>query len=276
MDVQKEFYVFQPKYYPLKKLNELMRTQGTTSDELITYMTNENIDPNSYIELCPRVFCPIIYQCSLTPSHAKFFLWLLKHGASPHKKLDISTDAKADHILFACHEKFLPTLIDRQHVVLDQPVQEPITRKLCFGNLRRVKLLVKLGVLSHRDVMIAIRQPDLGFQIIDVLIDRIHLICNTRNEKKDIDNLLVKYAEIMKFIKATGCETRNEVSLAQYCAGYYLHPILKVLTNRPPTSVVYHEDADPKAVAIMRQLYNDFRYVETCMTCGLIPDTRIK
>lgn len=282
MDTQKEYYVFQQKYYQLKKLGELLRTAGVTSDELIEYTIRESLDPNSYIEFCNGVFCPIIYQCSLTPSHIKFFLWLLKHGANPHKMLDVSDRARADHILFVCHERFMPILIDKCKVTMkDVPVEtvrETIIRKLTFGNLRRIRLLVKFRVIKPTDVLQVQSStiPDLGFQVVDVLIDRIGLICQTYNEKKDIDNLLSKYTEVMKFIKTTGSETRSGVTLTQYCAGYYLHPLIATFPDAKIVNakVIYHADADPKIVAVLRQLFNDFRYVETCKLCGSAIDER--
>jgi len=282
IDVQKEYFVFQPKYYELKKLNELLRTNGSTSEQLIDFMQEHQLDPNSYIEFESGIFVPIIYQVSLTPNHIKFFAWLLKHGANAKKQPDVKESILGYNILFVCYDKYLKTLIEKCHVVLskDNNVLFPqIRKKICYGNISRIKLLLKYNVITEDRIKQAINDDKLlGYKVINVLLDRIKLVCVTHNKKDEIDKLLNKYAEIIEYIKPDPLQQQNSITLIQYCINFYLHPIISVLNlthvDLTTLSIMYHSDLDPKLVAVLRQLYNDRRYVQTCDLISIQPDNR--
>lgn len=282
INVQKEYFVFKKDYYDLKELLGMLRTVGTTSDQLISFMKEKKLDVNSYIELTTDIFVPIIYHASLTPQHVDFFLWLLANGANPKKIPDAKEPAIGYNILLVCNEKFLKTLVEKYGVCLPKSndvLFPQILKKLSYGNLRRIKLLIKLGVLSKDRLDLAIKSdPLLGFRIVDVLLDRIKLVCSTHNTKEEVDKLLKKAADVFEYIKPDGFRTTKDgVCLIQYCANFYMHPLVAALVSGAEISVpppTYHVDLDPKLVAVLRQLYNDRRYVETCDILGAVPDAR--
>lgn len=281
INVQKEYFVFKKDYYELKALLEMLRTVGTTSEQLISYMKEKKLDVDSYIELDTDIFVPIIYHVSLTPQHVDFFLWLLANKANPKKQPDVKDTTMGYNILLVCHEKFLKTLVEKCGVTLpklDDVLFPQIQKKLTYGNLRRIRLLIKLGVLGRERLESATKSDtQLGFKAVDILIDRVKLVCSTHNTKEEVDKLLKKYTELFEFIKPDGLQRNSEgMCLIQYCASFYLHPLITVLisTQESIPAPTYHSDLDPKLVAVMRQLYNDRRYVKTCDALGAVPDTR--
>lgn len=284
-----EYYVYQPHYWQLKELGKMMRTAKTKSETLICYMQTHNLPVDSYIQLTKGIFVPIIYQCCLTPSHVDFFKWLTRNGADPHKLPDSEQGTHADHLLFCCYEGYLEILIKKCHVKLEKSrINEQIAKKLQFGNLRRIKLLIKFKALRSADLYAAIKnfgREALAFKVVSVLIDRINMLCRLEKTiKDDIDAVLVKYREIIDLISPdpTAEETvlGVKLSLLQYCANFYLDPILSVLVKNqklgvlPKVTVTYHEDLKPELVAALRYLYNDRRYVLTCDFVNQIPDKR--
>ena len=282
----KEYYVFQDEYWTLKQLNQLLRTPNTESNTLIDYVSEHKIDPNCYLELNEHTFVPLIYQVSLTPKHTEFFKWLVSQGANPKKLPDSDPGYPVEHILFAAHPKYLKFLtntlnitVPRDQTSLDLLIQ----KKLKFGNLKRLKLLIKQRVLSANDLQRAIspNRGDLAFDAVEIMLDRINLICRTHNDKDEIDEILEKYTKIFELLRPSPLAQKNQITLIQYCTNFYLHPIigsiLKPLTADQRTKAVvgveikYHRELDERLVALLRQLYNDRRYVETCDLIGVSP-----
>lgn len=277
--MQKEYFVFKKDYFRLNDLLQLLRSPGTTSSQLITFMLEFNIDVNSYIELSEGVFAPIIYHVCHTPQHVDFFLWLLKNGANPKKIPDVVNGKFAYHILFCCNIKYLKTLIEKCRVTLPQCCDVQIKRKLCYGDIKRINALIKLGLLTKKGVIQAtLDDPIFPFAIVDVLLDRIKLVCSTHNTRTEIDALLEKYASVFQLIKPKGDLVCNSITLLQYCINFYLHPLIPHIQTADTASTVfcpkYHLDLDQKLVATLRQLYNDRRYILTCDVIGSVPDSR--
>lgn len=280
-----EYYVFQTNYWKLKKLLELLRTPKTESSQLIRYMKKNKLDVNSYIPLNSdgTIYVPIIYQTTLIPTLTEFFKWLIKNGAKADKEPDTDEGVSADNILFVAHEKYLKFLTNTLKLKIDRlDLAGQLLKKLKFGNLKRIRQLIALDVFSVSDLHSAISSSDTGelaFSVIDIMLDRINLICRTANKREDIEKVLTKYVEIIGLIKPDPLVERECITLIQYCTNFYLHPIIAELmktqiTLKPVPEIKYHADLDEKLVAILRQLYNDRRYVETCDLIGVVPDKR--
>lgn len=297
-----DYYVFQSNYYLLKGLAEKLRTPNTSSNDLIKYMKKHQIDPNSYLTTfhsnpSEAIYVPIYWQCVQTPMHVKFFKYLQKSNADLNKIPDCTNSKKFHHALFSCHESYIPELISGMSDLkstISINLDEQIKGKVITGNIRRILILLKVKAISKQELYKSFKTyPDLYFQVIDVLLDRINLVCRTHNQKEEVTQILLKYVKVFEFLfkfpeikfnlykNNTQISESNQISIYQYCANFYLYEIIVILKGHgydesihDKITVRYHEDMNPKLVASIRQLLNDQRYVMTCQSLDVEPDSR--
>lgn len=267
-----DYYVFQKDYYVLKKLSEMFHIPDLDYKIIIKYIISNNIDVNSYIYYKKDVYVPIIYKCSLTPSinHQKCFKWLLDHGANPYLIPDAEKENRVN-ILFVCNEIYIPSL-NRKNDIKNDIISkididiDNVLNKLRYGNLRRLIILNKYGYI---DTIISYKKyidDKFYFEMIDIMITRINLICKTSNDGDMITKVIDKYVEIYRLLDPDPNIKYNNTSLLQYIINFYLVKLAKLLITRYSTKediiLKYHTEFDPLVVAVLRHLYNDRNFYE--------------
>ncbi len=282
MDMERDdHYVFQDNYYKLKDLAIMLKQVDIQDEKLIEYCKDHKIDPNSYLTTFQNsTYVPIIWQCSLLPNRKEFFKWLISNGSNTKLVVDGDSDRIYD-ILFVCHEKYLKFLV-KQNKKLSSTIDKyrQIRTKLVHGNYRRVLLLKRLGLITDNDISISINTVSIFLETTKTMIDRIGLICKTHNDPSEVNAVINKYLVVfdiyIKNIKNPGSELDNVIDIL---IQYYQHDILVKLLPFTDISVtkkivIYHEDMDPKTVAVLRILFNDRNYVKTCDVLDIEPDRR--
>ncbi len=291
-----EYYVFKDDYYRLKELAEKLRTPDISSDELIKFMKSHKIDVNAYLttfHVKPElaIYVPIYWQVVSTPVHSKFFRWLINNGADITKLPDCADNSKLQHVLFACHESYIKELlISIQHPSYVIPnLSNQIKNKILSGNIRRILILLKVKAITKKDINDVLnKSPDLYFEVLNVLIDRIHLICRTHNSKNEVQQVINKYIKVFEFIMKFKDIPMNliyqnnnngNISIYEYLANFYLYEFIDLFKSnniqiKTNLKVTYHVDMNVKLVASIRQLLNDNRYVRTCQSLDQPIDAR--
>ena len=273
---REEYYVFQPNYYQLKTLSEMMNDRKISFKDIIRFIVRNKIDLNSYIKLGNdhKIFVPLIYACSLTPHLEKVFIYLLKNKADPTKIPDADDDA-TDDLLFVCHEKYFKTLIKNGCTVDPKRKSRQIRKKIQYGNYKRLMLLLKHNLINEKDIAVSVDEK-IYIDCVKVLIDRIYLICGTTNMKADVDTMISKYVTVFLFIQKYSSNVHRNTELTEILKNNYLFELLELpfIIKTDVTAPKYHEDMDDKIVAMLRQLYNDYRYTRTCQILNLKADTR--
>lgn len=273
MGILDDYYVQHNDYEKLKILAEKLRTPSMTSKELIDYVINNNIDVNSYITTFNLgIYTTIIFQIVQTTNYHDFYKFLIAKGADICKISDYDEESKFhfQHILFQCHEKYIKLLLSSCSSI-NINLRCQVLKKLYSGNIRRLMLLLKFNVLTVKTLSEIFKsESNIYVEVINVLIDRINLICKTSNIKSEVDKTILKYIDILKFILKFKIDCNviiNDMSIIQYCANFYLYEIIEFFyfngNIQKINEIVYHSKMDPKFVASLRQLLNDRRYVCT-------------
>ena len=283
MTTRDEYYVFQDNYYTLKELATMLRNNEVSDQILVDYITTNNIDVNSYLTTFQNgTYVPIVYQCSLLPNRVKLFKWLTSRGANTRLVVDGPTDKIYD-ILFSCNDKYLKHLV-KHNKTLSKSIDtsRQIRTKLVHGNYRRVFLLNKLSVISEDDIRNALKckgHDMLVLETIKTMIDRLGLICRTHNSKEEVDQVIDKYLIVFgTYIKYLPGLIIPD-SAVNLLIKYYQHKILSLLSGsnkltETMVTPVYHTDMNPKIVAVLRLLFNDRNYAETCDILDIEPASR--
>ena len=94
------------------------------------------------------------------------------------------------------------------------------------------------------------------------LLNKVAVICNTTNEKQDVDALLNSYKDTVKFLLNNGHDVTN--TQMQSVVNMYLVSIAKTIKEHYPkrnwsfVCLVKHKDMNRLKTAYMRQLFNDY------------------
>ena len=277
---RQEYYVFQSNYYGLKNIAQKFADLAP-AEEILNEIKTQNIDVNSYVTTFGYGFVPIIYQSTCSPKYESVFIYLINHGANPNLLPDADC---VNDILFVCHEKYLKTLIKLKCQLQPTEVHRQILAKLRYGDIRRLKLLIKYRVLKLEQISELTKSDELAFDIISGLIEQVMHICVNCGEKPAIDCVLKRHYDTLEFMIKHGLKitvtsqrkrvhtlhepsaTAGSVSLIQYATDYYLADIVSLLLKNgcSPVPVIFHEKMDPQLVAILRHLYNDRNYARLC------------
>jgi hypothetical protein len=120
-----------------------------------------------------------------------------------------------------------------------------------------------------------IQSNDFFDELLQELMNKIELICLSKNTKTAIDNLIQQYLEVFKLFN------KFDTKMLQSLVNNYLLDIINYVIQSDPTlainnkiKIIYHKDLDNLKMAIFRQLYNDYNYYTICKLLNSIIDPR--
>lgn len=257
-----EAYVFREDYYHLKALNFLMNEKVPRCDAIIAFIKKYNIsvDVQLPVQNVRGVYVPIIYKCMLDKRLQKVTKYLLKRGANVNTLPDSD---KITELLFVCSRHYLHYLKNNGaclQLPMDYVVKE-IRDRLLQGDIKRIYDLEYLGLLNTDTILCAIKEEIISDLLVN-LLNKVAVVCNTSNEKHEVDALLKSYKDTVKFLLNNGHFISN--TQMQSIVNMYLVDIAKTIKEHYPkrnwdfVCLIKHKDMNRLKTAYMRQLFNDY------------------
>ena len=262
-----EAYVFRKDYYHLKALNFLMNEKVPRCEAIIAFIKKYNIsvDVQLPVRNIKGTYMPLIYKCMLDNRFQKVTKYLLKNGADINQLPDSD---KITELVFVCSRHYLKYLKDNGaylQLSMEVVVME-IRDRLLQGDIKRIYDLEYLGLLRTDTILHAIKEEIMSDLLVN-LLNKVAVVCNTTNEKYEVDALLTSYKDTVKFLLNNGHYISN--TQMQSVINMYLVDIAKTIKEHYPkrnwdfVCLIKHKDMNRLKTAYMRQLFND--YNETCL-----------
>ena len=257
-----EAYVFREDYYHLKALNFLMNEKVPRCDAIIAFIKKYNISVNVQLPVrnIKGTYVPIIYKCMLDNRLQKVTKYLFKNGANVNQLPDSD---KVTELVFVCSRYYLNFLKNNGaslQLSLEETIEE-IRHRLLQGDIKRIYDLEYLGILKTDFILQALKEEIMSDLLVN-LLNKVAVICNTTNEKQDVDALLNSYKDTVKFLLNNGHDVTN--TQMQSVVNMYLVSIAKTIKEHYPkrnwsfVCLVKHKDMNRLKTAYMRQLFNDY------------------
>ena len=257
-----ERYVFRQDYYHLKALSFLMNEKNPRNDAIIAFIKKYNISVNVQIPVqnTKGTYIPLIYKCMLDKRFQKLAKFLLKNGADVNQ---LPESDKITELYFVCNRHYLNYLKDcgGRLQLSNEDTKDQIRERLVHGDIKRIYDLQFLGILTT-NVILEVLQKEILTDLLVSLLNKVALICNTTNEKEQVDNVLKAYKDTVKFLLNNGHNV-SDVQM-QGIVNMYLVDIAKTIKEHylerkwDFVCLVKHKDMDRLKTAYMRQLFNDY------------------
>lgn len=262
-----EVYVFREDYYHLKALNFLINEKVPRNDAIIAFIKKYKIDANVQLPVknVKGVYVPLIYKCMLDNRFQKVTKYLIKSGANVNLLPDSD---KITELFFVCSRHYL-NYLKNNGCVLQLPLNQTIFQvreRILQGDIKRIYDLEYLKVLDTNVILRALKEEIIGDLLVN-LLNKVAVVCNTTNEKDQVDALLKSYKDTIKFLLNNGHNVSN--TQMQSVVNMYLVDIAKTIKEHYPEKnwdfvcIIRHKDMNRLKTAYMRQLFND--YNETCL-----------
>jgi hypothetical protein len=257
-----EAYVFREDYYHLKALSFLMNEKIPRCDAIISFIKKYNISVNVQLPIrnIKGTYVPIIYKCMLDNRLQKVTKYLFKNGANINQLPDSD---KVTELVFVCSRYYLNFLKNNGaslQLSLEETIQQ-IRHRLLQGDIKRIYDLEYLGILKTNVILQALKEEIMSDLLVN-LLNKVAVICNTTNEKQEVDTLLMSYKNTVKFLLNNGHDITN--TQMQSVVNMYLVSIAKTIKEHYPNRnwsfvcLVKHKDMNRLKTAYMRQLFNDY------------------
>lgn len=257
-----EVYVFREDYYHLKALNFLMNEKVPRNDAIIAFIKKYNIsvDVQLPVKNVKGVYVPLIYKCMLDNRFQKVTKYLIKRGANVNLLPDSD---KITELFFVCSRHYL-NYLKNNGCILQLPLNETIIQireRILQGDIKRIYDLEYLKVLDTSVILRALKEEILGDLLVN-LLNKVAVVCNTTNEKDQVDALLKSYKDTIKFLLNNGHDVSN--TQMQSVVNMYLVDIAKTIKDHYPernwdfVCLIKHKDMNRLKTAYMRQLFNDY------------------
>lgn len=257
-----EVYVFREDYYHLKALNFLMNEKVPRNDAIIAFIKKYNIsvDVQLPVKNVKGVYVPLIYKCMLDNRFQKVTKYLIKRGANVNLLPDSD---KITELFFVCSRHYL-NYLKNNGCILQLPLNETIIQireRILQGDIKRIYDLEYLKVLDTNVILRALKEEILGDLLVN-LLNKVAVVCNTTNEKDQVDALLKSYKDTIKFLLNNGHDVSN--TQMQSVVNMYLVDIAKTIKEHYPernwdfVCLIKHKDMNRLKTAYMRQLFNDY------------------
>jgi len=185
-----DYYKSKSDYKILMKLKEYILTNKQYKD-IIKFLIKHKINVNSYVNISPVIYAPLFYLVIHTKNdeYIKLFEWLLQKGINLDLKLDINNkQLYIPNLYCTCNSIYLKYL-DTSNIS-----KQDIKYLLIHANLIRLAdLNIDKIVLSE-----IIQSNNFFEELLQELMNKIELICLSKNTKTAIDNLILQYLEVFK------------------------------------------------------------------------------
>ncbi len=283
MSTRAEYYASLPEFYHVEELRMLLSSNDTTSDDLITFIKTSKIPINTFIKgLRPNEWIPLIHAVCHSAKYQDAVKFLIKKGANLHLLPDADADV-SEPLLFSCDLLYFKFLYDAGCRIPATNQSHNIKRKLRSADIKRLKIMLKLNLLTIKDVLTATEDP-----ILYCLKSMKEYFVYAFNIRKGVPNLQLELTTTMEklihcityLLKWNAPVTDDTV---KYCVDFYMYEVLNLpevkakigMHGSGAGGVIYHEHKDSLTVAILRPLLNDARYEKTCMALGIKPDQEL-
>jgi|UniRef100_A0A6C0J504 hypothetical protein len=260
-----EHYVFQKNYLKLKALSYLIHEKKPRCDAIISFIKKYKIDVNSQLPVqnVHGMYYPLIYKCMLSMDYEKVVKFLLYNKAILFQLPNADQD-KITELVFVCNRQYL-VYLKNKNIKLQLPGNEIIRQvreRIIQGDIKRIYDLQYLNILENNYVIPVITNQELFSNTIACLLNKVAVICNTTNEKSEIDALLLCYTNTIKFLLNNGHNV-NDAQM-QNIVDMYLISIIRCIKEKFPErnwkniTVHKHKNMNKFKTAYMRQLFNDY------------------
>lgn len=270
-------------------LVKLLISPNSTSQQIIDYIINFNIDINTYLPhvMFTDTFLPIIYYCCSNPKYMDLFAFLLKHKVQLDKPI-ISEDKQFPvvDLLFYSQTDYIPSLVKYGCKFTSSPstVIDNCIKLLNKGNITKLMALYKSSAIDKKMLQTIINTPNLLFDILDKFYIKIFSVCQS-NQQQYVNDVVDSYCKCFKLLLKNGIninQKHNDQYFVQKVINTYCIPLIEMIfTYQPDVSNIefYHySHFHPNNKVIIKCFYNEATYVKLkdYLKHKLIPDKIIK
>jgi hypothetical protein len=229
-----DFNKYSQKIIELKKK---IYNQDSISNDIIDFITQNNININSYLPVIGKnnELIPLIYECCRFEKYTKLFNFLIKYNVKLDAKIINGDDI--DLLLYS-HNDYIKSLIKYGCVLNKKSLTSHIVKLIICGNYIKLSKLIKHNAINSDDIDIIIQfinKNNVIFDIIAYLMQYIvrisrNEICSNENYK----NIIKNYSDIFIFLlnyNVSFNKKINDVYFPQLILDSYHYDIIKIFMN---------------------------------------------
>jgi hypothetical protein len=280
MSERASYYASLPEYYQVEELRNLLLAKETTSEHIITFIKQHKLSVNIFLKgFRVNEWVPLLHICCHNAKYQDAVKFLIKNGADLHQLPDADADV-CEPLLFSCDLLYFRYLHDSGCTVLKGDQSHNIKRKLRCADIKRLKIMLKLKLLTVTDILTAVDDPILYCikSMKDYLVYAFNIRKGLYNLQEELVSTVDKFTFCVGHLIKLGAPVT--VDAVDFCTEYYLYEILELFKitlkgKFKSSAVIYHEYKDSLMVAILRPLLNDARYEKTCFMLGVKPDNQL-
>ena len=272
------YYASLPEYYQVEEISKLLLEKATTPEQIILFIKKHKLSVNTFLKgFRPNEWIPIIHVCCHNVKYQEVVKFLIKNGANLHLLPDADPDV-IEPLLFSCDLLYFKYLHDAGCRIPSSNQSHNIKRKLRCADIKRLKLMVKLKMLTVNDVLSAVEDPILyGLKSMKEYLVYAFNLRKGVNIQEELSSTIDKFKLCINHLLSWHAPVTHEAVV--FCIDYYLFEILSLpgFNDKADkvTPVIYHEHKDSLTVAILRPLLNDARYEKTCNLLNVTPDSEL-
>jgi hypothetical protein len=257
-----EKYVFRPDYYHLKALTILLNEKNVSNTKIIAFLKKYDIDLNCQIPVrgVQGTYVPLVYHCLLDKRYEKTLKYLISENVDLKQ---LPNADKINEILFVCNRHYLFFLKNNNVTLVSnkENLVRQIEERILQGEVKRIYDLQYLKLLSENIIMESLKDETIMSKLFINVLNKIAVICNTTNEKDEVDKVILNYKNTVKFLLNNGFIIDNVI--LQNVVNMYLVEIVKTILEHYPEKkwnihVQKHKEMNKFKTAYMRQLFNDY------------------
>jgi hypothetical protein len=260
----------------LVNLLKMMVNPRTNSQELITYIETNKIDPNTYLTSvdgyitdvdCKEVHIPLIYYCCSNPNLTQFFAHLIRKGVDLNRGIVSENDDDKIELLYYSQPVYIPVLTSKGCKLALPQLSKNLEKLLLGGNIIKVMTLHKYNAITKEQLYDVVQKPLLIFRVLDILYQKIYVICqqiHDKNKLKQITSeLITNYCNVFKLFFKNGQnvnQMENGETFFNRIINTYFIDIIKSLINYNPDfdniEIVHYSNFDLTNRQVMSIFYN--------------------
>jgi hypothetical protein len=228
-------------------LLKLITSNKSKSEDIIEFMTINNINPNIYLPMMNgKGEMPILYYCCSNLKYEMLFNYLVNMNVDVSLEMKIDVDNlfnsnelnnsnESIELLYYSQLEYIPFLIKLGCRINEGKFIENGEKLLIGGNVNKLMLLYKHGAISKDNLISLINKENILTNILERLYERVFFICRNKdmtNEiyfKKNLSETMINYSNVFRLFLNNGIILTS--TFIQMLLNTYFIEIIELVLN---------------------------------------------
>jgi hypothetical protein len=247
-----------------------MIVSSAPAQTIIDYIERYQIDINSYLpDLRGQYQMPLIYYCTSNPQLDELFFYLLERQVDLKAPI-IGPPEYQIELLFYSQIQYIPILVENGCTLDQNQILANIHKLLIKGNINKLIALHKYGAIDKTQIAAVIQTPNIIFEILDQLYEKIYLISQAAKSEAQFETVYAQlaksYITTFKFLIKNNVafnQIKDEISFSQNLLNSYLTPVIRFFAdaglfdpNTPNFQLLHFSNFKLDNRQVMKYIYN--------------------